>query len=204
MAEQVRQPAHRKRSGRRVGPTSSHDLILEAARTVFSEHGFEATTMRAVATAANVDSALIHHFFLSKQGLFMAAVQDALVVPDLVATVAEGDPAQSGERLARALLTHWESPEIKPQLESLIRSARSFDGATGALCDFLGAETLLPVTAALGHGKPELRASLVGTQLLGIAYMRLVLRAEPLVSMGTEEIVACVAETCQSYLTERL
>ncbi|MFE1886039.1 TetR/AcrR family transcriptional regulator [Streptomyces diastatochromogenes] len=204
MEEQVRQPSPKKRSGRRAGPTSSHDLILETARSVFSEHGFEATTMRAVATAANVDSALIHHFFLSKQGLFMAAVQDALIMPDLVTTVTEGDPAQAGERLARAVLTHWASPEIRPRLESLIRSSRSFDGATTALCDFLGAETLQPVTAALGHGKPELRASLVGTQLLGLAYMRLVLRAEPLASMSTEELVACVAETCQSYLTERL
>ncbi|MFC4891388.1 hypothetical protein ACFPK5_40475 [Streptomyces beijiangensis] len=118
--------------------------------------------------------------------------------------VSEGSRERAGERLARAFLTHWEDPEIQPRLESLIRSARSFEGASAALCDFLGAEVLQPVTVALGHGKPELRASLVGTQLLGLAYMRFVLRAEPLASMTAEELVRCVAGTCQNYLTERL
>ncbi|MCX4800057.1 MULTISPECIES: TetR/AcrR family transcriptional regulator [unclassified Streptomyces] len=204
MEQEARHPSHKKRSGRRTGPTSSHDLILETARSAFSKRGFEGTTMRAVADAANVDSALIHHFFLSKEGLFMAAAHDAFTVQDLLPTVVSGDMEHVGERLARAFITHWEDPEIQPRLESLIRSARSFEGATAALLDFLGAEILLPVAAAVGHGRPELRASLVGTQLLGVAYARWVLRLEPLASLSAEELVACVADTCQSYLTDRL
>jgi AcrR family transcriptional regulator len=179
-------------------------MILEAARSKFSEHGFEGTTMRAIAGAANVDSALIHHFFLSKEGLFAAAVQDAFAVPDLLAIVTQGDERGAGERLARAFVMHWEDPDIRPRLESIIRSVRSFEGAAAALRDFLGQEVLHPVTAALGHGRTELRAALVGAQLLGLAYLRFVLRMEPLASMDPEELARSVAATCQSYLTERL
>jgi len=200
----VQQPPHRKRSGRRVGPTSSQDLILEAARLKFAENGFEGTTMRTIAQAANVDSALIHHFFLSKEGLFMAAVQDAFTVPDLVTVVTGGGEDGAGERLVRAFLTHWEDPDIRPRVESVIRSVRSFDGATAVIREFLDAEVLQPVTAALGHGRGDLRASLVGTQLLGVIYLRFVLRMEPIASMDVEQLTGCMAPTCQSYLTERL
>jgi AcrR family transcriptional regulator len=199
-----RSPSPKKHSGRRIGPTNSHGVILDTARTLFSERGFDGATMRGIAQAADVDSALIHHFFLSKEGLFSAAVQDAFVVPDLVATVCEGDPDRAGERLARAFLTHWETPGIRPRVEALIRSVRAFDGADSALCDFVGGEVMRPVTVALRHGKPELRAALLGIQLIGIVYLRLVLKMEPLASMSVDDLVTYVAPTCQAYLTERL
>ncbi|MBW4720449.1 TetR/AcrR family transcriptional regulator [Saccharothrix obliqua] len=193
----------RKRSGRRAGPTSSHDAILEAARAKFAENGFEGATMRAIAAAADVDSALLHHFFLTKDGLFTAAVRDVFAVPDLVATVVAGDPAGAGERLARAFLVHWDDPEVRPRVEALIRSVRSFDGAAGTVRDFLAGDVLGPVVAAFGGGRPDLRASLLGTHLLGVVYMRYVLRSEPLASMEATELAATIGEACQSYLTER-
>jgi AcrR family transcriptional regulator len=194
----------KKHSGRRTGPTNSHGVILETARALFSEGGFDGTTMRGIAQAADVDSALIHHFFLSKQGLFFAAMQEAFAVPGLVAAVCEGDPDRAGERLAQAFFAHWEAPDIERQVAGLIRSARAFDGADSALCEFVGGEVIRPVTTKLGHGKPELRAALLGVQLIGVVYLRLVLMAEPLASMSVDELVAHVAPTCQAYLTERL
>ena len=61
-----------------------------------------------------------------------------------------------------------------------------------------------PVTVTLGHGRPELRAALVGVQLIGIVYMRHVLKVEPLASMSVEELVTYAAPTCQASVTERL
>ena len=89
---------------------------MDAAWAQFSEYGFDGTTMRGIAQAAKVDSALIHHFFVSKEGLFLAAVR----IPcrtDLLAKVSAGDADQVGERLAQAFLGHWESPQISPQIE---------------------------------------------------------------------------------------
>lgn len=198
------QRLHKKHTGRRVGPTSSHDVILEAARSGFSVHGFDGTTTRDIARAADVDSALIHHFFLSKEGLFLAAVQDAFAVPDLMPTVVDGSLERTGERLARAFITHWENPSIRLRLVGLMRSVPGFDGASAALRGYVSSQVLTPVTEALGYGKPALRASLVGSQLLGLAFMRYVLGSEPIVSMRPEQLVFCIAGTCQEYLTAHL
>jgi len=179
-------------------------MILNTARAEFSAHGFGGTTMRAIAQAATVDAALIHHFFLSKEGLFTAAVQDAFVVPDLVPTVVEGSVERTGERTARAFITHWETPDVRHRLIGVLRSVMAFEGAHAALCDFLGSEILQPITAALGNGKSELRASLVGSQLIGIALMRYVICSEPVVSLRPEQVVFCIADTCQYYLTGRV
>lgn len=196
-------PPHKKHSGRRVGPSSSQKVILEAARTEFSARGFEGTTMRAVAQSAGVDAALLHHFFLSKGGLFTAAVQDAFAVPELVATTMDGPQEEAGERLAGAYITHWENLEIRPQLVGLLRSATAFDGATAAIQEFFG-ETLVSIAAAVGQGRAELRASLCGSFLLGVAALRYVSRAEPTASLSPKALVQTVAGTCQAYLYDRL
>ncbi|MBV2156574.1 TetR/AcrR family transcriptional regulator [Kitasatospora sp. SUK 42] len=194
---------YKKHSGRRAGPVSSQRQILEAAREEFCASGFEGTTMRAIAQSAGVDAALIHHFFLSKGGLFTAAIQDVLTVPDLVAVVTDGRPETMGDRLAAAYVSHWEDPEIRPRLVALLRSATSFEGATDTIREFL-ADTLQPVAAAAGRGRADLRASLCGSFLLGIAALRYVNRIEPTASMAPQDLVRTVAGACQSYLYERL
>ncbi|MDN3259863.1 TetR family transcriptional regulator [Streptomyces sp. CSDS2] len=177
-------------------------MILDAARTEFSARGFEGTTMRAIARAAGVDAALIHHFFLSKGGLFSAAVQDVFDVPGLPGA-ADGPREGLGERLAQACLTHWQKPAVHVQLVALLRSATAFDGGSGAIQEFFG-KTLLPVASAAGQGQADLRASLCGSYLLGVAAMRHVSPAEPIASLSRPQLVRTVGRTCQSYLCERL
>jgi AcrR family transcriptional regulator len=197
-------PAPKKRSGRRAGPTNSRQLILDASRSLFSAGGFEGTTMRAIAHASGVDAALIHHFFVSKEALFTLAMRDAFSVIDLVPSVVDGSPERTGERLARAFISYWERPEVQPGLVGLLRSATTFEGAATAIRDFLGAEVLQPVTTTLGYGQSQLRASLVGSQLLGLAMMRYLIRGEPIAALRPEQVVFCVADVCQHYLVERL
>lgn len=203
VGEDEMRPPHKKHSGRRAGPTSSQQVILDAAREEFSTRGFDGTTMRAIAQSAGVDAALIHHFFLSKGGLFSAAVQDVFTVPELVATVVDGPPDEAGGRLARAYVTHWEEPGIQQRLVALLRSATAFEGATAAIQEFFG-QTLVPVAAAVGQGRAELRASLCGSFLLGVAGLRYVSRTEPTASLTPQTLVRVLAGTCQSYLSDRL
>ena len=47
--------------------------ILAAARDEFAQNGWAGTTIRAIARAADVDPALIYHYFGSKDGLLDAA-----------------------------------------------------------------------------------------------------------------------------------
>ncbi|MDF3308151.1 TetR family transcriptional regulator [Rhodococcus sp. T2V] len=51
------------------------DTILRSARELFSDRGFDRTTMRAIAKEAGVDPALIHHYFGNKDALLVAALQ---------------------------------------------------------------------------------------------------------------------------------
>jgi AcrR family transcriptional regulator len=201
------QAAPRKRTGRRIGSTTSHHLILDAARSEFSRHGYEGTTMRAVAQAAGVDAALIHHFFVSKAGLFTVVTRDVLVPPDLQATVAGGLDG-AGERVARAFLEFWDTPDVNLRLVALLRSATAFDGAAVTLRQFVGREALGSLTSTLAGGgggtRAELRASLLGSHLLGIALVRYVILGEPLASLSTEHVVAYAADTCQHYLAGRI
>lgn len=202
MAENEVPPAPRKRTGRRVGSTVSYRLILDAACAEFGRAGYEGTTMRSVAQAAGVDAALIHHFFLSKEGLFAAVIQDVLVPPDLAAT-ALGDRDEVGRRVALAFLEHWESAENNQRLVALLRSVVANEGAASALRALVGSAGLGSVAAALGGSQPDVRAALLGAHLVGIALMRYVIGHEPLASMPFELAVAAAADACQLYLVDR-
>src|SRR5438067_12221945 len=111
------------RTGRRPGPTTSRDTILEAARRQFAEAGYEPTSVRSIAAEAGVDAALVVHFFGTKEQLFRAAVawpfDPAELATRLIGPGAEG----LGERLARTFLTFWDDPETSPQLLALLRAA---------------------------------------------------------------------------------
>ena len=81
-------PRARRRPGRPPGPVSTSDDVLRAARTLFAERGYQATTVRAIAAAAGVTPAMIHHFFGSKQQVFLAAIRMPI---DPVAAAREHD-----------------------------------------------------------------------------------------------------------------
>ena len=51
--------------------------ILQEARRLFAEEGFERATIRAVAQRTGVDPALVMQYFGSKEGLFAAAMKGA-------------------------------------------------------------------------------------------------------------------------------
>ena len=51
-------------------PTDTQTRILDAAECLFVEHGYSATSLRAIASAAGVNLAATHYHFGSKKGLF--------------------------------------------------------------------------------------------------------------------------------------
>src|SRR5215218_1340767 len=48
--------------------------ILDAGERLFVEHGFEATSLRSLTTAAGVNLAAVHYHFGSKEELFQAVL----------------------------------------------------------------------------------------------------------------------------------
>ncbi len=189
------------RSGRRPGESDTRAAILTAARHAFAERGYDGATVRAIAREARVDPALVHHFFGTKDDLFAAAIQfpvnPAAVLPGLLAPGVDG----LGERLLRFFLSVWEGPGGPSPFLALIRGAVSHEESAALLREFITREVLGRVAAAVNQEQPELRATLAGSQFVGLAMVRYVIRLEPLASADPEAVVAAVAPTIQRYLT---
>lgn len=189
------------RTGRRPGPGGTRAEILAAARAHFSRVGYEAGTVRGIATEAAVDPALILHYFGSKHGVFRAAidfpVDPADFVPRLLAPGLEG----LGERLVRFFLETWDSPAGSPLL-ALIRSVVASEEAAALMREFVSREVLGRLAKALEVDQPQLRASLAASTLIGMAMLRYVIKVEPLASARPEVVAGWFGPTVQRYLTD--
>jgi AcrR family transcriptional regulator len=188
------------RTGRRPGAPETRGRVLDAARASFGEHGFDGASIRDVAARAGVDPALVHHYFGSKQQLFVAAMEWPIDPGAAIPRVAAGDPDRIGERLARFIVDLWEDPEFQPVITGLIRSAASDPVAAAMLRDLVVSGPLPALTHVAGGPDAEFRATLVGSQLIGFAMARYVLRIEPLASADRETLIAALAPTLQGYL----
>ena len=194
----------RTRSGRRPGDSGTRDAIRAAAREQFARQGYDRTSMRSVALAAGVDPTLVSHFFGSKQRLFAEVMElpfdPSVVLPHILA----GDRAGIGARLAGFVVTVLSSPEGHARMTGLVRAAASEDAAAAVVRERVSRDILAPLAAALGSDRPELRGSLVASQMVGLVMARHVVKVEPLASLTPEQVAALIGPTLQRYLTEPL
>ncbi|MEU8261350.1 TetR family transcriptional regulator [Micromonospora sp. NPDC048999] len=191
-----------RRTGRRPGRPDTRAAILAAARVAFAERGFDAASIRAIATAAGVDPALVHHYFGSKEELFRATVAIPIDPAELLPAVLAAGPDEAGERLVRTFLSVWDSPAGGAAV-ALLRSAVSNEWTARLVREFLITQVLRRILEHLDLDPAELplRGALVGSQLIGLAMMRYVIRLEPVASAAPETLVAALAPTIQRYLT---
>ena len=190
----------RRRTGRRPGAEDTRGRILAAARDAFAARGFEGTSMRAVASAAGVDPALVHHYFGTKQRLFVAASQFPVDVHALVPAIMAGPRDGLGERFVSTVVGLWERPEVRPLVLGIVRSATTDEVAAGMLRAILAEGPMRAIAEALGTPDAAARASLAGSQLVGMALARYVVRLEPIASMTPAELGAAIGPTIERYL----
>ena len=188
------------RTGRRPGSVDTRARVLLAARTSFGERGFDGATIRDVAARAGVDPALVHHYFGSKQQLFVAAMELPLDLPALVLRLLEGPREELGERFVRFVLELWETTAFRPLLLGVVRSATTDPIAAAMLRQLLAEGPFLALARAIDLPDATLRATLAGSQLIGLALARYVVAVEPLASVPPEVLVRALAPTVQRYL----
>ncbi|MGY1723013.1 TetR/AcrR family transcriptional regulator [Blastococcus sp. SYSU DS0533] len=176
--------------------------MLAAARAAFAERGFDGASIRAIATAAGVDPALVHHYFGSKDQLFLAAIEAPADPADLLPEVLAGGRDRLGANIVALLLRVWDGP-TRPAALALVRSAVGNEWTAKLLREFLVSQVLRRVVATLDAppAEREARGALVASQLIGLVMARYVLRVEPLASAAPEELVAAIGPTVQRYLT---
>jgi AcrR family transcriptional regulator len=187
--------------GRRPGDSGTKAAILQAARDQFAAKGYQATTMRGIASQAAVDPALIRHFYGSKDDLFAATLD----IPDWFGShvdgVLAGDPSSLGLRYVNAFLSLWEAPDTGASAKAILLSATTSDRAAELLQDFLTVRVFRKLFRGIGSDHPETRVALASSHLLGVAIARFIVRMEPLASMDRATLVAMLAPTTQQFLT---
>jgi AcrR family transcriptional regulator len=188
------------RRGRRPGAPDTRAAILASARELFAAHGFAGTSVRAVAAAAGVDAALVHHYFGTKDDLFVAALELRVDPRVALLPVIEGGVDGAGERLMRLFVSVWEVEETRLPLLALVRGVLD-PGGQQLVRDGFFRMVLGPVGDALELDQPTRRMQLVASQLIGLVVLRYVLAVEPLASAPPDELVATYAPTLQRYLS---
>jgi AcrR family transcriptional regulator len=191
-------PDRKNPGGRRPGESGTRDAILDAARILFADRGYEGASLRAIASGAGVDPALIRHFFGDKQSLFAATVADRTTLPERMLGAIAGDPRDVGRRFTDTYLRLWEDPDTRPLLHALVRSAATSQGAADMVVELLQGRmrSYDGVDDVLAQ-----RISLAGAHLLGVAFARYVLRIPPLADLPHDDLVDEIAPSIQRYLS---
>ena len=190
------------RGRRPQGSPDARRAVLDAARELFAELGFERTTMRAVAARAGVDPALIYHYFYDKEGLLFAALQPPADAATVFAGLAAIPAGRTGEELVRRLIGLWEErPEVREQMAAILRAGLSNDRAGRLLRDILSSFILAALGDVLADDRRELRTALIGSHIGGLMLARYILKVPGAAAAAPEDLVQAVGPVVQHYLT---
>jgi AcrR family transcriptional regulator len=199
-----------RRSGRRGGDSGTREAILAAARALFGDLGYDRATIRRIADDAGVDPALVHHFFGTKEGLFVAAmrlpVNPLEILDAALAPGARDEGVGLGEHLLRIVLSVWDVAEMRATFLGMLRSATTSEQAAAMLREFATGSILSRVAqlaraAPDGDGDAGYRAALVASQVLGLALTRYVLELDALKQASPDDLAAAIGPTLDRYLT---
>jgi AcrR family transcriptional regulator len=188
--------------GRRPGKTDTRKMLLETARRLFAETGYDKTSVRDIAAAAGVDPALIRHYFGSKAALFRATMQWPFEPAKAAANIADGGLTGVGERLTEVFFAAWEQPQSRAPLLATLRGAATHEDSAALVRQFIKGQLYPQIVKALPGPDAELRLDLAMAQLLGIAFLRHILKVNPIASEPVDQLTARVVPTINAHLNQ--
>ncbi|MEI5520828.1 TetR family transcriptional regulator [Streptomyces brasiliscabiei] len=174
---------------------ATRQAILRAARERFAADGYDRATIRAIARDARIDPSMVMRYYGSKEGLYAAALDVDLRLPD-----PDGyDTRDVGRVLVSHFLDLWEENEM---LTAMLRVGATNEAGAERMQGVFR-DQLLPLARRVCPDPEEAptRAALCSSQVLGLALARYVLRFRPAVALTREEIVEWLGPTVQRYLT---
>jgi AcrR family transcriptional regulator len=193
--------AERRGPGRPADGGDRRTAILDAARTQFADRGYSGASVRGIARDAGVDPALVHHYFGTKEQVFVAAMELPFDPAERLPAVLAGDRDGIGERLVRLFLAVWEQPGFRAPMLGLLRSAMTGEQGAVMLREFVGTALLGRVAAEVGQTDP-LRVQAAAAQMIGVVMLRHVVGVPPLATADVEDVIALVAPAVQRYLVD--
>ncbi|MFP8908241.1 TetR/AcrR family transcriptional regulator [Streptomyces atacamensis] len=204
-AQDTARPARRRgrpaSADRAEAGKAARDRILASARAEFAERGYDKASIRSIARGAEVDPALVHHYFGTKEQVFEAAAEVSFApAAEGLGRLAPHGPDGLGEELVRFFLGVWENPASRAPLLAVVRSALSNETAARIFRRMVTRQLMARVARRLDAPDRELRVELAAAQMVGVAIMRYVLGIEPLASADPEDLVARLSPAVQHHL----
>ena len=195
------------RGRRPAGSPDTREAILAAARTAFARDGYQ-TSLRGIARDAGVDPALVHHYFPDRAALFAKAVIESTAGVDAnlmhrAASITELEPEQLGEGIVRAVISLWDEAGAD-RFTAVIHAALGQGGDVEPFRDFLAIGVLSPIVTHFCPDRPQLRAQLIASQIIGLGLARWVARMDRIAGLDVEAVVALVGPTIQRYAFDDL
>jgi AcrR family transcriptional regulator len=192
---------NKRRPGRPAGNSDTRDRILNSARDLFARNGIGHTSIRAVATAAGVDSALVHHYFGTKEKLFAAAVRIPIDPREILGPLRETPVEELGLKIPSLLLPLWDSESGTAFIATLrsILSGSEVSLFRSFIRDVIAAEVGSRVDNPPGSGL--IRVQFVASQLVGLLIARYIMELEPFASLPADQVAQTIAPNLQRYLT---
>ncbi|ANY08572.1 TetR/AcrR family transcriptional regulator [Pseudonocardia sp. HH130630-07] len=176
---------------------ATRQALLAAAADLFTEHGYDRTSVRAIAERAGVNQALLFRHFGSKDALFTrVAAERALLILN------GGPPEQLLERTLRSILEDDDAP-AHDLFGSLVRSAGTSEAAAAVRAELAGAYTAAfaaLATGAIDRRDAELRAELLLTWLLGLSLARPLLPDGAIGTTDPEAVIAHLTRAASAML----
>jgi AcrR family transcriptional regulator len=201
----VKPGARRRGRPRKESGSDARAAITDAASAEFAEKGYDKASIRGIARRAQVDSALVHHYFESKAGLFAEVVKLPVRPDRIIRSALDVPDDRLGESLVHTVLGAWEQTSVKSIGVTVLRSAVSDSAAGRLIRQFLlrelkGAVAGRIADSGVDRAEADLRATLVLTQMAGALMFRHVLELEPLTSMPVDDLTARLAPAVQGHL----
>ncbi|MER5787646.1 helix-turn-helix domain-containing protein [Streptomyces sp. NPDC001980] len=185
---------------RRRDAAATRQALLLAARTRFTQLGYDRTTLRDVAADAGVNLALIKRYFGSKEGLFKAALAST---PRFLG--GDGgfprDRAALAEALSRQLAAGaWAEFGEHPVLMLLRDSGdeQVTELRRRALAEF--GRQVLEASGASSAPDAELRAELLVALGVGVAVVRSAVGLRPLADATPEDLLGPLHDVVEGLL----
>jgi AcrR family transcriptional regulator len=193
--------AERRRPGRPAGASDTRERILTSARELFAENGIDKTSIRAVAAAAGVDPALVHHYYGTKQQLFAAAIHVPIDPMEVLGPLRDTPVEKLGHTIPSVLLPLWDS-ELGKGFIATIRSLLA-GSEVSLLRSFLQEIIAVEVGTRVDNppGTGVIRVQFVASQLVGVVIARYILELDPFKSLPVEQIAETIGPNLQRYLT---
>ncbi|MCW2848916.1 MAG: hypothetical protein JWR90_2890 [Marmoricola sp.] len=105
------------------------------------------------------------------------------------------------ERVLRRFLLLCESPRTQRRALALVQGSVSNARAGKAFYALVNRVVLNPVARSMGVETTAIRLELVGSQLIGLAMIRYVLKVEPIASLSVDELVPLMAPPLRAALS---